>query len=158
MKSLIAATLTIVLPANTALALSCLRPDVVRSYQMAAEASESYVVVSGVLDHQMAEVPTDRKEGNAPVSFAAQLVGKHLTADGFTGDFSRPVEVTLNCVSVWCATLPPQHSSVLAYVRMEGDQFFIDANPCQTWLFDDPTPDQMVSVVACHTEGNCQAE
>ncbi|WP_407494508.1 hypothetical protein [Pseudooceanicola sp. MF1-13] len=155
MKHVISATLALMMSANGALALSCMRPDALSSYKAAAEASEPYVVVSGVLAHQMP--PSEQAQTGEPkvVSFTAQLVGRYLRDDGFTGNFSAPVDVTLNCVSEWCATLPPQRASVLAFLQIKDDAYVLDVQPCQQWLFQDPEPEQMVALFACHTEGDC---
>lgn len=158
MRHVLAVALAVALTATPALSLSCMKPDVVRSYQQAADADDHFVVVSGTLSHSRVPIPSGKREGQQPLTFTAKLVGKYLQNDGFTGDFAAPVEVTLNCVSVWCATLPPQNSKVLAFVKLTPTRYEIDAQPCPTWLFDEPEPDQMVRLVMCHTKGDCPTE
>ncbi|MGB2203230.1 MAG: hypothetical protein ACPH5G_18010 [Pseudooceanicola atlanticus] len=138
-------------------ALSCMVPDTVRSYQRAAEAEESYVVVNGVLDHKVGAVTLGRKDGDPPIEFEADLSGNYLNQEGFIEPFAQRVTVVLNCVSAWCATLPPAGEEVLAYVRQtdEGD-FFIDAQPCTMNLFVTPTRDDVLRVVACHKGERCE--
>ncbi|WP_375175783.1 hypothetical protein [Pseudooceanicola sp.] len=160
MKLLLTAplALSLTLASSPANALSCLRPEVLRSYQEAAEAKETYVVVSGVISHDVAAVPEARNADSPRIAFTARLAGASLTHDGFTAPFDAPVEVTLNCVSAWCAPLPPQHASVLAFVQKTEDGYSLDMQPCQQWLFENPEPEQMVALVDCHTSGNCSAD
>ena len=155
MKKLISAALALLMSANGALALSCMRPDVLTSYKAAAEASERYVVVSGVMAHDTPQSEQAQTGNPKVVSFTSRLVGRYLQDDGFMGEFDAPVQVTLNCVSEWCATMPPQRASVLAFVQMKNDGFVLDVQPCQRWLFQDPEPEQMVALFDCHTSGNC---
>lgn len=138
-----------------AAALSCLRPEVLRSYQEAAAAEEVYVVVSGVLSHDVDSVPEGRNSDSPPLSFPARLTGAALATDGFTAPFDAEVEVTLSCVSAWCAPPPPQNASVLAFLRKTEAGLLLDMQPCQQWLFEDPEPEDMFALFDCHTSGNC---
>lgn len=148
-------TLSLGLAAGPADALSCMRPDVLRSYKAAADAYEAYVVVSGVMVHDVQSVPEDRNENSPRVNYTARLVGAYLGDEGFTGTFDAPVDVTLDCVSAWCSPLPAQRESVLAFVRKTETGYALNVQPCRQWLFENPEPEQMVALFDCHTSGNC---
>ncbi|WP_136636480.1 hypothetical protein [Pseudooceanicola onchidii] len=154
MKSLLP-VLVLSLSAGPALALSCMRPDPVRSYQQAAEAEEAYLVVTGTLSHDPTSVP-DRHSPEQPVSFPATLTGAFLKDDRFHGAFAAPVTVNVDCVMMTCGQMPEPSQEVLVYLQESPDGYQLNVGPCGGWMFTDPSDEDIDRVARCHASGDCQ--
>ena len=80
---------------QAATALSCLRPDVARSFTEVAAASESYIVVYGVFSF----TPFETNPQGTP-AINARFAGQSLTLDGFTHPTELNVSIQATCLSV----------------------------------------------------------
>ena len=149
----------LMLASGPALALSCMRPDVATSYRDAADSADSYLVVLGRLTHdEPASAETMRnpdRVDDPPQTFEARIAGHFLNGESFGGDIAVPVTVTVGCVSVWCAPVPPAEAEVLAFVRHDAEGYYLDVGPCGGRYFTDPTQEQIDRVLACHAGGDC---
>ncbi|MGI3169350.1 hypothetical protein ACRARG_09375 [Pseudooceanicola sp. C21-150M6] len=142
--------------AGPSLALSCMRPDVATSYQLAQKEAADYVIVEGHLSHDITGVPRNRPKGAPPVTFPARIEGRALTSGGFTAPFSGPVTVTLTCQSIWCAPAPPQEAEVIVFLRKaSGGAFVLEAQPCRRNIFVDPPAGSAARILACHQGRDC---
>ena len=145
--------------AGQAMALSCLRPDVARTYAEAAEAEAAYVVVHGELDFDPGDMPPAEVTEPAPESreLRATLHGKGLTEGGFDTPFTRPITLEAQCLGPWCAQAEPG-VEVLAFVETTGDGYRLTITPCGGMAFQEPSEADIDRVVACYQGKACAPE
>lgn len=147
--------------AGPAAALSCIRPDVARSYQQAADAEEEYVILLGTfsMDRSALNPPRPRANPNLAksVSVPAKFSGKFLGRDGFVRDWQGPVKVTAQCFGPWCAGAPPA-AQILAFVQKTNEGYHLALSPCGGFAYANPTPKMLNVVKTCHASGPCRAE
>lgn len=146
--------------AGPALALSCLAPDVMRSYAEAAASEKEYVVVHGTLSFDEAQLPPeDLLQNDKPpeTDIPARLSGTYLTEAGFEETFDRPVTLRALCLGPWCGR-PASGSDYLAFLEKAGDGFLLEINPCGGFEFADPDTAMLDKVAQCFRTGDCEAE
>lgn len=152
--TLIAASLVAL--ASPALALSCLQPDVARSYSMADEAEETYVVVRGTLSFNEARLP--KANGNsspASTKIKARFDGMSLTRQGFTKTFQNGITLDVGCLGPWCAGAASGEDYLL-FLRKDGTRYTYAANPCGGYGFIRPTDEMLKQVQACMQGRRCE--
>ena len=123
-------------------ALQCLRPDPVRSFQAAMVAPDTYVVLRGTVAEAevLIPLPNDKTQPHpVPVWF----VGDILTTAGFTESMEAPMTVQITCTGPWCGALLPE-TPMIAFARVQGGGYVIDAGPCATWAFQ---PDPLIEAL-----------
>lgn len=151
------AALACLLWVDAALALSCMRPDVARSYQAAAEARESYVVVLGRLEFDTARLPRSGENGAPAHShIPARVTGKGLTLAGFETPFRTGITLDAQCLGPWCAA-PPSGRKAMMFLRKGPGGYLLEEGPCGGHIFAEPTPGQIERVLRCHRGGPCKA-
>ncbi|MGR3540123.1 MAG: hypothetical protein ACU0BS_01655 [Hasllibacter sp.] len=139
-----------VLAAGPAAALSCLRPDVARSFAAAAEAEERYVVVAGELT---LDAPLPGGTGAVARSVGGRIEGRALGADGrFAAPFASEVTVTSACAGPWCGSAA-DGEWVMFLLAGDGGYELI-AEPCGRWAFE-PAPEALRRIGECMTGGDC---
>lgn len=151
-------SLLICLMAHPALALSCLKPDVVRSYLEAHHSEDRWGAVVGRLHFDESRRPgavggSDR-EG---ALLRGQFVGYSLSEDGFDEPFQSHVTVQIDCFASWCGH-PKSGTRYLAFVKRVGGRHVIISDPCETWLFKNPRRKDLKALHRCFTGGYCQVE
>ncbi|QFT91643.1 hypothetical protein FIU86_02235 [Roseovarius sp. THAF9] len=143
-------SMAFVLAAGPVLALSCLRPDVARTYSQASEAEQAYVVVTGELRFDEARLPkndgTNKDRRN--VTIPARLEGRSLSRAGFTTPFARDITLEVRCFGPWCGGA---RSGVeyLVFLEKHGRNLVMVADPCGSWAFLEPSPAQVKQVETC---------
>ena len=152
----VALSLTVASPAS---ALSCLQPDIARSTLDAVRSQDSYRIVLGRMSYRAVTPPAEGTPGEAgrALSIPARFTGRALTAEGFTDDTQDDIILNITCVMQSCGSVEP-NTRVLAFLRREGDKAVLDLDPCSQWLFPDPTEEQLETVRACVTGGDCPAD
>lgn len=143
-----------------ALALSCLAPDVLRSYAQFDAAKEEYVVVHGRLTLDMSELPKGMMGDQRPprmTKLAAALKGKSLNDSGFTVPFDRQLTLEVTCLSQWCGQVQ-NGEDILAFVRKDADGYAMRVSPCGGTAFATPKPAMLKQVTQCMTEQNCTGD
>ncbi len=141
-----------------AAALSCLRPSVARSYAEVAEAKEAYIVVHGRLTFDRRKLPRDGNHGIKPpklTKIPARLVGKSMSAKGFTVPFDHEVTLDVACYGPWCGSAE-NGGQVLAFVKRSNATYALDVNPCGGRVFDNPKPKMLKQVLNCHKGRGCK--
>lgn len=160
MKSLLLALALSVL-ASPALALSCLPPDVARSYTEAAAAEQSYIVVRGTLafdETQLPEVDLAHQDQTPPsTDIAARLTGQSLSQSGFEREFDRPITLRALCFGPWCGRAV-SGTETLAFLEKTGDGYALSITPCGGFDFPEPTEAMLDKVVECFQGGSCKPE
>jgi hypothetical protein len=140
-----------------ALALTCVRPAVERTYAEVDAAPEHYVVVRGRLTLDPRKLPKDGSQQSSPPSLTlvpARLVGKSMTASGFAVPFEHRLMLEVACLGPWCGSAV-NGQEVLAFVRREGGDYALAVNPCGGHVFGNPTAAQVKQALACHRGGAC---
>lgn len=137
-------------------ALSCLPASLARSYEQAADAEASYVVVLGTVDMQ-AEVPERPVENDAKdLALPGRLTGMTLSRRGFETPVSRDVTVLSACSGPWCGQFPVESSEAVMFVRLsEVGDWVLEMNACPTWHFPEPNEADIDALVQCHLDGGC---
>ena len=145
--------------AGPALALSCLRPDVVRTYQSAAAAEEAYVVVQGTLDFDGRRLPkadaSDRADTPPSTRIPARITGQALTRTGFDQTFDREITLDLLCFGPWCAGAK-SGIPYLAFLRKTDTGYVLQLDPCGGFGFAEPTGEMLTRVEGCYRGRACK--
>ena len=152
-----ALALAALLAANQAAALSCIPPDVARSFIEVAEAEETYIILLGRFDVPPGALPAPDLSDNdpEPVSVQAMFRGQQLQADGsFDGALGLPVTLAQSCAGPWCGQMA-QDQRTLAFVRQTEKGLVLDVAPCAQFHFVRPTQEMLETLAACVTGGDC---
>ena len=140
-----------------ALALSCLPHSVEATYQRAAKAEESYVVVQGRLTFDASGLPKGGTIGINPpeeTPIRAQISGKALSEGGFDVPFDQPLTLNVQCFGPWCGSA--EEGDVLAFLERKPDgAYALESNPCGGDLFGSPKPAMVDKVIACFQGAEC---
>lgn len=142
-------------------ALSCLPPDIARTYQQAAAAEEAYIIVHARLHFDAEALPrTDWQDQAAtpPHTFIpARMTGQALTKTGFDLPFDRSITLDAQCFGPWCAGGSPG-TSYLAFLQRTEGGYLLALDPCGGMGFADPTPKTLRRVEACYSDGSCEPQ
>ena len=141
-----------------ALALSCLAPDVARDFQQADASDEVFIAVLGNLTFDPSRLPesdfVNQEQTPPETDIPARLEGRSLTRQGFTRAFTRDVTLRVLCFGPWCGGTTP--GRVMAFLRRDGTEYTLFADPCGTRLYPDPRPDQIETITACMAGRACK--
>ena len=139
----------IALFATQAAALSCIRPDPIRSFQVAAGAEAEYLILRGRFAFDPTLLPQSEVSTGLvlPQPIPAQFAGQSLTVDGFTNPISGPITIMPVCIGAFCGGLMPG-VEVIAFARKQDSIYVVEADPCSAWVFiPDPVTD--AALAAC---------
>lgn len=151
-----------VLPAAEALALTCVPPDPLRAFRMAAESPQTYIVLRGRLDFDPAALPGPDAvaPGGGETSLEpvqASFAGFSLGREGFTAPASGPIEMTVQCLGAFCGSIGPGEDWLL-FVRVEEDgTYALDVDACGSWAFDRVPEAAVEAMAACLRGEACPA-
>ncbi len=116
-----------------ALALSCLPPDLARSYQQAKEAKEVYIIVEGRLSFDESKLPVvdynNQLDTPHNTYIPAHLTGHSLTISGFDSGFDQPITLNAKCFGPWCAK-PASDLPYLAFLEQTDAGYMLVLDPC----------------------------
>lgn len=144
--------------ATQSVALSCLAPDVARSFTQAANAEERYIILLGTFAFEEAgeEAGKGRPSARQDAEFQSDFDGQYLTQDGFQTAPTLAVDLRFTCAGIWCGTMQSYGAQVLAFVEQTDAGYTLDIGPCGGQAFTDPTPEQVNQVVACMRGDTCE--
>ena len=155
---LLPGVLVATLTAGPALALSCLAPDITRTYQQAAEAVETYIVVYGQLSFDEDQLPvvdySNQMDTPPDTLIPARINGKSLTLGGFSTDFDMPITLNAKCFGPWCAQ-PKSDVPYLAFLERTDDGYTLVLDPCGGFGFARPSEATRQKVAVCFQGGAC---
>lgn len=149
--------LCLLLPVE-ALALSCLRPSVTRTFAEVNAAAEIYIVVSGRLTLNERKLPKRTASTPRPPEMTrikARLKGTSMTLDGFTVPFDQRITLEVACFASWCGGVQ-SGTDVLAFVRRDAGKYALGVNPCGGHVFGTPKPAMLKQVIQCYRGGACK--
>jgi hypothetical protein len=137
------------------LALSCLRPDVVRIYEMARDAEEVYYFVKGRIDlTETAREPEPNSE--IPALTAGRITGTALTSHGFGIAIDQEITIEAHCLASWCGSAEGLAGELFAALRAEDEQLILRIGPCGGDLVQ-WDKDAERRLLECHRTGLCAA-
>ncbi|WP_435705906.1 hypothetical protein [Yoonia sp.] len=153
MKSVIlAATISLVL-GGQAQALSCMRPDVARTFDWASEANESYIILQGTFAFTQPARPNTSNVAPTSVRLPATFNGRYLGADGFVDAPILDVTLEFSCVSAWCGSIQ-NGDDVIAFVQQSDSGYMLRVDACHSTVFN-PTDDTLQRVTSCMRGTGC---
>lgn len=144
-----------------AFALSCMRPDVARSFQEMESSRSVYVAVHGKLTFKEARLPKGDKSGQTKTPpktrLRASLQGMSLGWDGFEHNFDRNITLIAQCHGPWCAR-PQSGQTYLAFVKRTKEGYELWVSPCGGRAFPEPSKEQLDVAHQCLRGNRCQAQ
>lgn len=146
------------LACSPALALSCLPPDVARTYAHAAEAEAPYIVVHGTLSFDADLLPdTDMRDQRKPphTLIPARMTGQALTRSGFNLDIDREITLDVQCFGPWCAGAVPGVDH-LGFLERRETGYVLTLDPCGGMAHPEPTAAMLDTVQRCFRDGGCE--
>lgn len=143
-------TLALTLMATQSHALSCVRPDVVRSYNGVAKSESEYVVLLGSF-----KFPKIQAEEGKSLNVKARFTGKLLTGAGFNEEVTAPVTISFSCAGPWCGRIEPG-SEQLSFVQQDGNLLTLQVDPCYGLTFPDPSAEQVKLIEDCAAGLSCE--
>ena len=152
MKHTLFTALVLATASTQASALSCARPDVVRTFQEAAASNKTYFVIHG--DFTISgDAPNP-----APVaqSFEASFSGRLLTKAGFTQQVAFPLTVNATCAGDWCGKLELDAKYVAFVESPEEQKFVLELDACSSLAIRLPDQDAIKRLENCAQGGACE--
>lgn len=151
--ALIRGALIALMLAQPAHALSCLRPDVVRSYVDRAGDPDLVVLLgsfnfpAGVLSqtqHDMTREPTE-------ITIVAQFRGEDLV----TGTrIETDLVIRGRCFGPWCGDMAP--GTQLAFAQKTANGLELAVDPCGTAAFPNPDIETLARLERCMRDRSCE--
>ncbi|MGP6088468.1 hypothetical protein [Antarctobacter jejuensis] len=145
--------------ATPALSLSCLPADPVRDFKAAEKSPLRWGVAVGRLDFSEGKLPKvdwDQQQNVPPqTDLRAQMVGYALDANGFKTPFQANVTLRVLCAGPWCAQ-PKSGARYLAFIKHENGKRILQADPCGSWLYVNPTRRMLNRIHTCYAGGPCE--
>lgn len=144
------------LPAH---ALSCLPPDVARTFNRAAEAEDTYIVVHGTLTFDTSKLPQAdwQNQQNKPPNtlIPARLTGQSMSKAGFKTPFDSAITLNAQCLGLWCAGAK-SGTPYLAFLERGTQGYTLVLGPCGGLGFADPTPEMLRKALQCFRGSPCK--
>ena len=140
-----------------ALALSCVRPSVERTYSQAQKSSDTYVVVHGRLLFNDRKLPRSGSSSQNPpklTKIPATLKGRSLTKAGFATPFDRNITLNVACFGPWCGSAG-SGMDVLAFIKKGKGGYTLAIDACGGEMFANPTGANLKQVASCFKRGRC---
>ncbi|WP_120499964.1 hypothetical protein [Roseovarius sp. EL26] len=145
--------------AQPALSLSCLPPDVARTFKTASEVEDLYVIVHGVLSFDEKRVPKedfDNQENTPPDTFVpATLKGRSLGLDGYSQSFDQDITLNVRCFGPWCGGAR-SGIEYLAFLKKDDDGYLLELDPCGGMGFGQPTKEMLDTSALCMRGNICK--
>ena len=148
------AAIALMVVAGQATALSCMRPDAVRTFERVSEDTNTYYLLYGTLDFDATKQPKGVvNEERDPDPIAAQFAGFALNTVGFTTPYSNAVTLQPVCFGPWCGNTTPGVQS-LFFAQVDDDAITIEVEPCGGRIFPEPSRSLLDAMTAC-MNGTC---
>lgn len=146
----LAATLALA-AAGPAAALTCIRPEIARSFDWADERPEAFVLALGSLvrtgPNTLDGPPSDNPLIRVGYSFPARFDGMLATANGFSRAAVLDVTVEVDCRSAWCGGDSLSDHGLYFFRRDGAEDHALEAGLCGGFFFDNPSEDQVMEVL-----------
>jgi len=147
LKSLFAAALGTLMLSDSAFALSCMRPDLVKTLEDAKASDKLYHILVGKFvsptppktePYGGYTSPPGQFEQKPPVMTRSYFEGFSLAQDsrrdGYLTRF--PVDIETSCAGPWCSSPPSSDRDIIAFVEArDGQPPLLKISPCPYWTF-----------------------
>ena len=146
----------LVLPVQ-ALALSCMKPSVTRTFKEIHAAPETYIIVEGRLTLDVSKLPKTDLTNQSPPELTrvpAILSGTSLSRAGFNAPFVRDITLEVACFGPWCGGAQ-NGMEVLAFLKRTAKGYTLAITPCGGHVFPNQKKLQR-QVLRCFKGGACQ--
>ena len=150
-RFLIAATLCSIF-ASQALALSCMRPNIARTFNWVNEAPDVYVMGMGVLTPK-GRIPKHRKGKTRHIS--SQFKGVFFGIKENTPEQTVPVTVDALCFASWCGGYPETTENTLVFFKKTDTGYRLESNPCGGHYKIAPTRKEIKLLQKCFRRDGC---
>ncbi|AXI43845.1 hypothetical protein [Sulfitobacter sp. SK011] len=140
-----------------ALALSCVQPSVVATYERAQESTDAYVVVHGRLVVDQRKFLRAGASSQNPAEMTripATIEGRALLKTGFNAPFKRGITLEVACFGPWCESVE-NGADVLAFLRRDAAGYVLAIDPCGGDVFATPQVAMLKQVERCFRRGQC---
>ena len=154
-----AAGLALVLSATQAVALSCIEPDVERSFNRWVDSEDTYYIGVGSLKplDALQKIPNrfltqGSNDNDTPITARYQFSGELLDGErGHPADLQITVNIT--CAGPWCGGFPKEGESGLMALRGTGIlNLTLDMHACPGSIFPAGTKGR---IQQCIRDGRC---
>jgi hypothetical protein len=156
MKALTLASMLAVI-SGQALALSCLRPDPVTTFQQLAAEPESYFVLYGTLTFDESALPQGTnsfEDITPPDPIPIHFVGKGLSKSGFATPYVSRAMLQVTCAGQWCGSVR-SGAEAIYFVSASEPPVAMQAGACGGMIFEDPSPEVLEMLTSCMQGGTC---
>ena len=169
-RAVLALALTAVV-AEPVYALSCLRPNIARTFNRVAEAPDVYAMGLGRLEQTGPAVnlpppPPDNPPSTPgveqpvepfgiPQEVPARFAGGFYGLNGLGEDISVEVTVDVTCLAMWCGSFPASDEPVLVFLKQTEGPFRLESGPCEGDFRIAPTEQELSILQSCLAAGMC---
>ena len=144
------------LMATQSLALSCLRPDPVETFNRLSAADESYFVLLGSLTFDEAALPPSVGDNQTidPDPIPGTFVGKGLSKQGFMTEYVSDVLLQITCAGPWCGSATSNVDAIW-FVPFSDPPVTLIAEPCGGMTFYEPSDAVVEMLESCMAGSTC---
>ena len=169
LRSILAGVLGALITSESAFALSCARPDLIKTLEAAKVSPKTYHILVGRFTSLTPEAAFNQKSGQTsledqfkpkpprilPTHFEGYALTRSQRSDEVLTRF--PVDVEISCVASWCSSVPRSGSEVIAFVEArEGWPPLLKISPCPSTTFQ-ATEEQIQKTRQCLGE-SCESD
>jgi len=167
LRSVLAAVLGVFMMSESAFALSCMRPDLVKTLEDAKASPKLYHIFVGRFDAPQVKFNPNQFEYQTQIfpprdpsrtvrgTFTGYSLSNNPRTDmRLTG---YPVQVKVTCAASWCGQVPGRGQKIIAFVEAPpGQAPVFQMGACPYWTFP-AEPKQVQKVRQC-LDRTCQPE
>lgn len=158
---ILTAALSAVMVSESAFALSCVRPDLLRSLEQAKSSPTVYYILVGKFESNGIgaryigkSAPQDQFRQSQPVITQSLFEGVSLGANRRDDQvLSRyPVHIETRCTGPWCSSVPASNQDLIAFVEARpGQAPILRLSPCPGQTFR-AVPERVQKIRQCLTQ------
>ena len=144
--------------AAPAWSLSCIRPDIVRTFEEARDSKAGFWIVRGriLADGPIAMPQPDaggRYKDNSSASTPVRFKGAGLRPNGEFASFEMDITLTVSCFAHWCGS-PPLDTEVFAAIEVKDSGPELQVNACSGRVMPYSEDDEK-RLLQCLSDGIC---
>jgi hypothetical protein len=134
-------------------ALSCLRPNVAKTFNQLQQVEDVYRIGVGKIRLTAA---VHKFEGGKPRTTKAEFRGKFLGLNGLVAEQRLAITIQTHCLAHWCGGIP-QDSTIehLVFLRQSPTGEVLDMGACPDGILSTPTGLRVETLQSCLRRGKC---
>lgn len=152
MKRLAVLTGLCVVLASQAAALSCLKPNIGRTFNFVQESADTFSMALGTVTAK-GRIPK-YVEGK-PRYIPSKFKGVFLGSNGQSKEHEIDITVDAICVVHWCGGFPETDEDMLVFLKKTDVGYRLESNPCGGNYKIAPTPKEVRTLQKCMRRGKC---